>query len=107
MKKVLTILFCVAISGCVNRAVTPVASQRDKIIEVAKRELNRRHIHLPKDCEIMVDEGVYVNSVAPKRKEFHVRFTFVYNGKRDVMYKVGIDKSSMTVCDFVDYREAR
>lgn len=107
MKKVLTIVVCLAISGCASRAVTPVGSQHDKIIKVAKGELIRRHIYLPKDCEILVDEGVYVTSVEPKREEFLVLFTFLYNGKRDVIYKVGIDKRSISVCDFVDYREAR
>jgi hypothetical protein len=107
MKQTLIVIVCLAMSGCVSRAVTPVGWQRDKIIEVGKRELNRRHIHLPKDCEIIVDEGVYVTSVEPKREEYFVLFKFIYNGKRDVIYKVGIDKRSMSVCDFVDYREAR
>ena len=52
----------------------------------------------------MVVDGVYVTSVERKREEYFVLFTFTHDGKREVVYKVTIDKHSRKVYDFVDYR---
>jgi len=104
MNKVVIIILCLAMLGCISHPVTPVISRRDDIVQVAKNEIDRRHIHLPRDCDIMVVDGVYVTSVERKREEYFVLFTFTHDGKREVVYKVTIDKHSRKVYDFVDYR---
>jgi hypothetical protein len=90
--------------GCRTQLVTPVISRRDDIVEMAKQEIERRHIQLPRDCDIKVVDGVYVTSVEKKREEYFVLFSFAHGGKREVVYKVDIDKRSRKVIDFVDYR---
>ena len=68
--------------------------------------MDRRQIRLPPDCDITVDdEGVTVFPLQKPREEFIVRFTFTYRGKRDVVYKVLIDRRSRKINDFIDYRE--
>jgi hypothetical protein len=105
MSKVFIISCCLALWGCTSHPRPSGASQRNEIIQIAKHEIDRRQIRLPLDCDIMVDEGVTVFPAGDAREEFIVRFTFAYHGKRDVVYKVVIDKRSEKIDDFIDYRE--
>jgi hypothetical protein len=107
MSKVFSIFLCLAVLGCVNHPVSSVVSQRDDMIQIAKREIDRRHIHPPSDCNITVVEGVtaFEGQVQKDREEYLVRFTFTHGGKRDVAYEVVIDKRSGKVDDFFDYRD--
>jgi hypothetical protein len=79
--------------------------QRNEIIQIAEREIDRRQIHLPPDYDITVDEGVTVFPLEKPQEELVVRFTFTYRGKRDVVYKVLINKRSKKIDDFIDYRD--
>lgn len=74
------------------------------MIRIAKREIDRRQIQLPSDCDITVVEGLAVSPVDKAREEYFVQFTFTHGGKRDIVYKVVIDKRSRKVNDFLDYR---
>jgi hypothetical protein len=105
MSKVFVISCCLALLGCISHPRPSDVSQRNEIIQIAKREIDRRQIRVPLDCDITVDEGVTVFPVGNAREEFIVRFTFTYHGKRDVVYKVVIDKRSRRIDDFIDYRE--
>ena len=91
--------------GCVSHPRPSDVSQRDGIIEIAKHEIARRQIRLPRDYDVTVDEGVTVFPVGKAREEFIVRFTFTYHGKHNVIYKVVIDRRSRKIDDFIDYRD--
>jgi hypothetical protein len=104
MNKPLIIILCLAAFGCVNHPTSSVVSRRDEMIQIAKREIDRRHIQLPRDCDITVVEGMAVSPVDKAREEYFVQFTFTHGGKRDIVYKVVIDKRSRKVSDFLDYR---
>lgn len=105
MSKISVIICCLALLGCISQPRPSDGSQRSEIIKIAKREIDRRHIHLPLDCNITVDEGVAVFPLGKPREEFIVQFTFTYRGKRDVVYKVVIDRQSRKIDDFIDYRD--
>jgi hypothetical protein len=105
MRKVFVISSCLALLGCLSHPRPSDGSQRNEIIQIAKREIERRHIRLPLDCDITVDDGVTVFPVGKAREEFVVRFTFTYRGKRDVVYKVVIDRRSRKIDGFIDYRD--
>lgn len=105
MNNLIIIILCLGLSACSSQLPTSGNSRRDDIVQVAKEEINRRHIHLPRDCDIKVVDGVYVTSVERKREEHFVLFTFTHDGKREVVYKVVVDKQSGKVIDFVDYRD--
>jgi hypothetical protein len=107
MSKVIIIIVCLAVLGCVSHPLSSLVLQRDDILPIAKREIDRRHIHLPSDCSITVDEGItaFEGKVEKDREEYLVRFTFKHSGKRDVVYEVVIDKRSGKIDDFFDYRD--
>ena len=102
MTKLIIIAVCACLLGCVS---SPVTSAPDELIGMAKREISRRHIQLPSDCDITVDEGLTAPQIGPARELYFVRFTFTRAGKRDVYYKVIIEKRSRKVEQFLDYRE--
>jgi hypothetical protein len=104
MIKVFLVGVCLGLFGCTNRPPTSVTSNRDEIIRIAKREIERRHIQLPPDCNISMYEGVTVFEPQGSREEYIVRFTFMFHGKREVFYKIVIDKRSKRINDFIDYR---
>jgi hypothetical protein len=74
------------------------------MIQVAREELNRRHIKIPNDCIITVVDWVSVSAIQPPRKSHLVRFERPPGGERDVLYAVVIDKRSRKASEFLDYR---
>jgi hypothetical protein len=105
MNRILIILLCFAVSGCVSHPVSSAVSQRDEATRIAKGEIERRHIRLPSDCEITVADGVRNVELQELREEYSVRFTFMRDGKRDVVYEVQVNKRSGRVDGFLDYRD--
>ncbi len=104
MSKTAILLFVLSLVGCVSLSDSSQVSQRDEIIQIAKREIDRRHVHVPKGCDITVVDGVTAFEVGKAREEHLVRFTLSNAGKREVIYEVSIDKRTKKVNDFVDYR---
>ena len=104
MNRFIIVTLCAAALGCASHPSFSGGSQ-DEIIAIAKAELARRHIHLPRDCSVKVVEGVTVFPVQKAQKEYFVLFTFTLRGKRDAVFKVVVGRQSKRVVEFVDYRE--
>jgi hypothetical protein len=105
MNKILISILCFTVLGCVSDRVSSAVSQRDEVIQIAKGEIERRHIRLPSDCQITVVDGVRNVELQELREEYFVRFTFTRGGKRDVVYQVQVNKRSRSVDGFLDYRD--
>ena len=90
--------------GCASQSSFSGTSQGE-IIGIAKTELARRHIQLPRDYGSKVVEGITVFPAQKAQKEYFVLFTFTFRGKRDTVFKVVIDRQSKRVVEFVDYRD--
>lgn len=104
MNKVVVVTLCAFMIGCANGSLYSGVSQSE-IVATAKAELSKRHIRLPRDCSIKVVEGITVFPVQRAQKEYFVLFTFTVHGKRDVFYKVVVDRQSRRVVEFIDYRD--
>ena len=105
MSKVIVLILCLGVLGCVSHPATSTVSRRDEAIQIAKGEIERRHIRLPSDCEITVVDGVRNEELRELQEEYFIRFTFTRGGKRDVVYHVQVNKRSRKVDGFLDYRD--
>ncbi|HVF72236.1 MAG TPA: hypothetical protein VM940_11575 [Chthoniobacterales bacterium] len=105
MTNLLIFILCLTLSGCITQPQSLVVPQRGDLIQIARGEIDRRHIHLPSDCAVTIHEGVTVSPVDKAREEYFVNFTFAHGGQRGVIYRVVIDKRSGKVDDFLDYRD--
>lgn len=103
MTKAFTLVFCLTLLGCATQSPLE-ATQRDKMIQVAREELNRRHIKIPKDCIITVVDWVSVSAIQPPRKSHLVRFERPPGDERNMLYAVVIDQGSGKASEFLDYR---
>jgi hypothetical protein len=102
----LVVFSMLALAAC---AVSPSApshlSERERAIQLAKSEIAKRNIKLPFDCDISVVDGVATFVIGKPEPKYLVLFKFKNHGRRDLVYKVVINKRSGRVEDFLDYRD--
>jgi hypothetical protein len=106
------ILLATLATGCLGNARTQqreiVGAERERLVKIAKQELRRRHLVLPHDHDVVVENGEIGNEIAPlPRKVYGVWFRFTYRGKREVFYSVLIDKRSGRIDQVSDLRTAK
>lgn len=98
MSKVLFLAVLLFSTGCagtthaVERELS--AFDRNKIIESAKRELNRQNLSLPRNYTVEVGKGGIRSDFHRPREIYVVSFSFAYRGKKEVIYTVFVDKLS-------------
>lgn len=98
MSKVVFIIALLLSTGCVGttRAVERDLStlDRNKIIQSAKRELERQNLSLPRNYSVEVGKGEIRSDFHRPREIYVVSFSFAYRGKREIIYTVFVDKQS-------------
>lgn len=112
MNKFIIIILAILTTSCLGNARTRqgevIGAQREKLVAVAKQELKRRNFPLPHDCEVVVENGKFMNEIDTSTRELYgVWFTFTYRGKRDAFYSVLIDKRSGRIDQVSDLRTVK
>jgi hypothetical protein len=78
----------------------------DSARNLAKQEINRRGLPLPKNWHAEVRDSFVDYEFRRSRAIFAVTFYALVKGKRKDLYEVNIDKRSAKVEDFLDVRRA-
>lgn len=108
MNRIAYIIICFLSIGCTAPAQfernAPRIFDRHKLVESAKSELERRGFSLPKHYDVAVTQGQVITEIHPRREIYVVTFSFVYRGKKDIIYTVHIDKRSGKIEDVYDSR---
>jgi hypothetical protein len=112
MNKLSFTILAIIMTGCLGNAQTRqgeiVGAQREKLVAIAKQELKQRNLPLPRNYDVVVENGKKINEVDPSPREFYgLWFTFIYRGKRDAFYSVFIDKRSGRIFQVSDLRTAK
>jgi hypothetical protein len=81
------------------------ATDREKLVLTATRELSRRHLPLPKQYRVDIGEGTIGNELEPNREIWTVHFRLMYRGKEQSVYKIFIDKRSGKIDYVFDTRK--
>jgi hypothetical protein len=108
----LTIIICaVLMIGCLENVYAAqreiIGPKRAKLIEIAQQELKRRHLPLPRDYDVVVENGKIITELdEPVRKVYGVWFRFTYWGKRDMYYSFLIDRRDKII-QVSDLRHAK
>jgi hypothetical protein len=66
---------------------------REQMVIIAKQELKRRKLPLPKRYEVKVEEGFSRTEIRPPARIFGVFFKFIYRGAKDTVYIVWFDEN--------------
>jgi hypothetical protein len=98
----LAALLLLSFLGTARSGPELTSDERKKVIIIAKQELRRRNITLPRRYEITALNMEMVTEVAPARPLYEVNFHCVYRGKKQLIYTVVIDKRSLKVTLFSD-----
>lgn len=107
MNKLTLITAFLLLAGC---AGTYQQSARTKeldqaaLIQLAKDELGRRGLELPRIYEVEFENGEIGNEIGPPRPIYSVAFLFLYRGHKRAVYTVFIDKRSHKIDQVSDYR---
>jgi DNA relaxase NicK len=112
MNKSISIILAILTTSCFGNPQTLqgeiTGPQREKLISVAKQELKRRNLPLPRDYNVVVENGKFMNEIDTSARELYgVSFTFTYRGKRDAFYSVLIDKGSGRIDQVSDLRKVK
>jgi hypothetical protein len=73
-------------------------------VEIAKAELVRRGLSLPRHYDVAVSHGQVITEINPRREIYVVTFSFMYRGRKDIIYTIHIDKRSGKIEDVYDSR---
>jgi hypothetical protein len=108
MNKIVFIIAGVVLAGCATPSVLSQGSlpgpDRDRMVHIAQQELARQHANLPHRYDVIVEGAEAGNELQPSRQVYQVSFSFVYRGKKQIIYTVIIDKRSGRVEMFSDSR---
>jgi len=106
--KLITLFLTVLIAACsANGPQVPSASimiGKQRAILIAKRELIRRNLRLPKGARIVVSGGFAFDEVNPRRPIYVVSFFWPDPHRRIAMYNIDINSSTGGVEGFTDTR---
>ena len=97
---------CAEIHGHQFTVDTRSSLSPDSARNLAKQEINRRGLPLPRNWHAEVRDSFADYEFRRSRAIFAVTFYAVMNGKRKNLYEVNIDKRSAKVEDFLDVRRA-
>jgi hypothetical protein len=109
MNRYIVITFAILTAGCLGHSLTRpgevIGADREKLVEVAKKELKRRSLPLPHDYDVVVERGEIGNEIDHSPREVYgVWFSFTYRAKRGAFYSVLIDKRSGRIDQVSDLR---
>jgi len=107
MNKLTVITAFLLLAGCAGtdrQTARTKELDRAALIQLARNELGRRGLDLPRFYEIEFENGEIGNEIGPPRPIYSVSFLFVYRGHKRAVYTVFIDKRSHKIDQVSDYR---
>ena len=107
MNKLILVTAFLLLAGCAGMYQQPARAKeldRAAVIQLAKDELDRRGLDLPRFYEVEFENGAIGDEIGPPRPIYSVSFLFVYRGHKRAVYTVFIDKRSHKVDQVSDYR---
>lgn len=78
--------------------------KREDAVKIAKEEVTRRRLSLPKNYVANVTDSLAFIEFRPTREIYIVSFAFADHGKQRIVYEINIDKRSGKVDDLTDLR---
>jgi hypothetical protein len=103
MNKLILVTAFLLLAGCAGTYRQPELD-RAAVVQLAKDELGRRGLDLPRFYEVEFENGEIGDEIGPPRPIYSVSFFFVYRGHKRAVYTVFIDKRSHKVDQVSDYR---
>jgi hypothetical protein len=110
MTKSIIIILALLTTSCIGTA-SPRQRQlygtdREKVIRIAKQELERRNLALPDRYDVVVENGKITNEIDNLPREVYGVW-FLRRGNRGAVYSVLIDKRSGKIDQVSDLRTVR
>ena len=107
-----TVLLAIAFWAVANITPSTLADNRQQLkpsqaVQIARQEVKRRNIVLPKDHKATVSEGDAVFEFERPRKIYVVKIVFRDPSKRRVTLTVHVDKRSGKIDAFSDSRRLK
>lgn len=109
MNRILILIIGLFTIGCTISSVNSsdiAASERSRIIRIAKQELARRDARLPGIYQVLVEEIDAGHELERPRRVYQISFSFAYKGKTQVIYTLIMDRRTKKVEVFSDSRKA-